>query len=56
VIRHLKTWLLKRRFERLFVKPYQERAEAARKAHARGVRETRQAQQEFLHMALRGRA
>jgi hypothetical protein len=23
VIRHLKTWLLKRRFERLFVKPYQ---------------------------------
>lgn len=56
MLRNLKRWLVRRRFERLFVRPFEAQASLARKAHRAGVRETQKAKQEFLHAALRGRS
>lgn len=55
MFRRIESWLLKRRFERLFVKPFAARIEAARKSHGRvrGVEAERRA---FVHFALRGGA
>jgi hypothetical protein len=55
VLRRLKAWLIRKRFERLFVRPFQARAAMARKAHARGARQALADQRAFLHQALRGR-
>jgi hypothetical protein len=49
-----KAWLIRRRFERLFVRPFQPRIEAARATHRPGARKARDEQRQFLHQALRG--
>jgi hypothetical protein len=54
VLRRINTYLLRRRFNKLFVQPFKAREEAARKAHRRGICETRKERSEFLHAALRG--